>query len=267
MASSPLKILPVIDPTRFAFVGDTLAAIVGDGSVVGVDLARELVIWRVVPDGIGANAVYAIDGQFVVLAVKGLAASATPGVPTRIPLETPLTATDCGRFITSGSASDATPIAQDQAAAMELLGIDAQSGDVQWRGWAGEPVEATVWTWAGDDSFNMVVSPSSEWPRDGTSAIICAVDAATGTASYRGDQADITMSALTFRSLKDGQFFEVRIFEPGYGFAFPIDDASVSGPNVDIDVTIDDISQISEHEEHVYLTLTDGTLIQIADQT
>jgi outer membrane protein assembly factor BamB len=266
LASSSLKILPIVDPSRFALDGDTLAVVVGDGSVVGVDLANEWIIWRVVPDGIGANSVYAIDGQFVVVAVKGLAASATPGVPTRIPLTTPLTASDCDRFISSGSVSDATPAFQDQADAMELLGIDAQSGDVQWRGWASEPVEATVWTWVGDDTFSMVVSPSSEWPSDGSSAIVCAIDAATGAVSYRGDQANIAMSALTFRSLEDGQFFEVRIFEPGYGFAFSTDVASETGPYVEIDAAADEVSRVTMHGEWVYLMLTDGRLIQVADQ-
>jgi hypothetical protein len=71
------------------------------------------------------------------------------------------------------------------------------------------------------------------------------------------------MSALTFRSLKDGQFFEVRIFEPGYGFAFPIDDASVSGPYMEIDAAADEISQVTRHGDWVYLTLTDGRLIQL----
>ncbi|MCA9859912.1 MAG: PQQ-binding-like beta-propeller repeat protein [Thermomicrobiales bacterium] len=262
MASSPLRIRNVIDHSRFAFDGETLAVTVGDGSVVGVDLANGWIIWRVVPDGVGANAVYAIDGQFVAVAIKGLAASAPTVVPTWTPQTMPLAADDCPRFIMVGPTSDGTPAAEGQASEIELLGIDAR-GDVQWRRWATDAIKATVWVWGDDGALAMVASPSSSWPQDGSNAIVCAVEAASGTVSYVGKQTEITESTFTIRSIEDDEFAEIRIFEPGYGFAFLIEVSSVTGPYVDIDAAVGDITRVIDHGGIIYLTLEDGRLLKI----
>jgi len=169
---------------------------------------------------------------------------------------------NCERFIERAATADATPIL-GHTTAMELLGVDTRSGSVEWRAWANAAVQPILWAAPSDTTLDLVAASTDAWPNDGSQAIVCEVNSATGEVGYEAGQSSIVAQSFVVHWTGDNSYSEIRLFDNGWGIALSRDAEVASEGIIELDGSADAVTRIVSLGGQVFISFDDGRLIAL----